>query len=177
MGMVRAVAGSDSGQSPGVGGRDNRMLRWYAIGLLIGVVQLLVTGIVPSGNAIRSVASIVLGLAMLLSLVLAGRAARQASLRPSWQGALVGVCYGVPAGLASVLFPLTPAQVAASLQKAQQRLHLTSAQLQVAQQHADSAAAHWESFVTGIVVSVLLGLLLGWIGSLFGRGAEEYRAV
>ncbi len=101
----------------------------------------------------------------------------RASLRPSAQAAAVGFCYGVPAGLVQVLFPPTPAQVAAALQKLQQKAHLTSAQLQLAQQRADAASAHWEGFVFAIVAYVLLGLLLGWIGSLLAGGAEDSRAV
>ena len=148
------------------------MLWWYGIGLLIGVLRLLIA-MLPAGNAIRSLGAIVLPVAILLSLILAGRAAKQATLRPSLQAARVGVCYAVPSGLAKVLFPATPAQVASALQK----LHLTSAQRQLVQQRAASAATHWENFLAVIVVYVVLGLLLGWIGSLFGRGADESRAV
>ena len=152
------------------------MLRWYGIGLLLGVLRLLVSAL-PAGNALRSGVAIVLLVAILVWLVLTGRAAKLAGLGAPLQALLVGVCYGVPAGLAKVFFPATPAQVAAALQKVQVKVHLTTAQLKLAQQHMESAAAHWEGFVTVIVVYGVLGLLLGWIGSLLGRGTEESRAV
>ena len=158
------------------GGAGKRMRWWYAIGLLLGVLRLLAATL-PAAAAMRSAASIVLVVAAWLALIVAGRAAKRASLRPSAQAAAVGFCYGVPAGLVQVLFPPTPAQVAAALQKLQQKAHLTSAQLQLAQQRADAASAHWEGFVFAIVAYVLLGLLLGWIGSLLAGGAEDSRAV
>ncbi len=171
------MAAGDSGQSRSGGERFRTMLPWYAIGLLIGAVRLVVGGILPAGSAGLLVPSIVLALAMVLLLVWAGWTARRSKLRPSWQAALVGVWYGVPAGLTNVLFPLTPAQVAARLAKAQPRLHLTAAQLQLAQQGADSVASHWEGFAETIILYALLGLLLGWLGALFAPGTPGSRAV
>ena len=164
------------GRSPSGGATSKRMLRWYGIGLLLWVLRLL-SALLPAGNAVRALGHVVLPLAILLTLILAGRAAKKAMQQPSVQGLLVAVCYGVPSGLVKVLFPATPAQVAAALQKLQQQVHLTSAQLHLAQQRADSAASHWEGFVIVVILYVLLGLLFGWLGSLFGRGGEESRAV
>lgn len=164
---------ADSPQRIAQGGRNKRMLWWYALGLAIGVLRLATVATVPPDTPLRSTSTIVLIVAIVLTVGLAGWAAQRAGLRGSQHGALVGLWYAMPAGLADVLFPLTPAQVAVNFQKVQQKLHLTAAQVHLDEQTVERASTHWESFVAAMVVYAVLGFVLGSLGSLFAGGPKR----
>ena len=166
-----AEAGPDQG-APDRAPSKHRMRVWYLAGLVVGVLNLAVGATLPPGAAPRAVLSVLLAVAALVVFALAGRAASQAGLRPSWQAALVGLGYAVPTGLVTVLFPPTSAQLAALLRKK----HATAFAIQAAQ-HANTAAIHWVGFVFSVVVFAGLGLILGWLGSRFARGSEAFSAV
>ncbi len=145
---------------------------WYAAALLLGGLNLAAGATLPVGSPLRSFLGILLFLSIAAVLVLAGREARRAALRPSWQGALAGICYAVPSGLVAVLFPPTLAELTAELR----RSHATSYQLQAAAL-SDTPAAHWSGFMIGVVVFAVLGLVAGWVGSFFGRQRDESGAM
>jgi hypothetical protein len=161
------MTGADA-EAPGRGGA-RRWLLWDVAAVLLGAVNLVAAATLPLGAPARVFLGFAIFLAILAVLILTGLDAARAGLRPSWQAALAAVGYAVPSGLSAVLFPPTLAEVRAELRRA----HATPYQLQTAAL-ANTSAAHWSGLVIGVVVFATLGLVAGWVGSLFaGRGPRR----
>lgn len=145
------------------------VIRFYAFAAVWGLVDALVTIL-----AVRQAHStdITVGVA-LIELVAAaiafaaGRRARANEGTPWRVGALTGLAYGVFAGWADFLIHMTRQELLA-------RTHgtpLPSGSIGLAVQAANSPAAHVVTWLGVMVESLVLGLILGWIGGLSVRGS------
>ena len=95
-----------------------------------------------------------------------GYRAKQRHGHPSWEAAGVGIAYGVPAGFAAFIRPPTVQQELALL-TAHAPPHTSRAALLAVAQASVTPAAHLASLVIAVAGSILAGLVVGWLGSLF----------
>jgi hypothetical protein len=123
--------------------------------------------------AVGSTASALVGdfiyVALVVLLALAGINAKRAGVRPFGRGAAIGLIYGVISDVGSILFPLSHHELALEMR----REFPTQNAHRIAQLVAEASAldARAAALLTNIVVSVIMGVVFAWLGSLVAKKA------
>lgn len=138
----------------------------YVLGFVVGLAALAVKASTPPLSALAGTLSFLLEILMVAVWAWTGYRAKQRHGHPSWEAAGVGVAYGVLAGLGAFVRPPTVRQELALL-TAHAPPHTSRAALLAVARASVTPAAHVASWVIAVAGSVVAGLVVGWIGSLF----------
>ncbi len=138
----------------------------YVLGFAIGLVALVAKASTRPLSSLAGTLSFLLEILMVAVWAWTGYRAKQRHGHPSWEAAGVGVAYGVPTGLSAFVRPPTVQQELALL-TAHAPPHTSRAALLAVARASVTPAAHLASLVIAVAGSVLAGLVVGWIGSLF----------
>ena len=140
--------------------------KWYGYAGALGLLSFIFHFV-----AVGSTASALVGdftyVALVILLALADINAKRTGIRPFGRGAAIGLIYGVISDIGSVLFPLSHRELVLEIQKEfpTQNAH------QIAQLVAEASTidARIAALVTNIVVSVIMGVVFAWLGSLVAK--------
>lgn len=159
-----------SSQNPG----GSRLRIFYAAAFVLSVIAIVLN--VMIGQTRLSSMPFISDIVLLLFIVIvavSGWEARRTGRRPSLTGLYVGLFYGVPTAIYELIAPVNQAALMAAI-------HQQYPQYSGAQLHRAAVVAAGAEHLAPIVVvigAVLLGLLFGWVGSLFFRKPPADQAV
>jgi hypothetical protein len=144
-----------------------------ALGL--GVLALILALVTAGRGPGATVGAWILDAALLVLLVLTGRQVRRGGGRPGWSGAAVGAAYGAVSGLSVFFRTISAGAIRAALSHATHTAHT----LTVSQTFhlVNSPGYRLVSWVSGLVILAVLGLVLGSVGGFFAPREGADRAV
>ena len=136
--------------------------RLYLAALVWGIISVIVSFIIMAGHhvSVPVLLQIVFDLVTAAIIFLAGRAAKQQGAKPVGAGVVSGLIFGVVSGWPAFFAHVTRSELTRSLHGR----HLSPAQFDAGLTYANSPVAHIVTWVGLIVVTVVLGLVLGAIG-------------
>ena len=139
---------------------------WYGYAVALGLFSF-----VFHFTAVGSTASALVGdvtyVALVILLALAGMHAKRTGVRPFGRGAAIGLIYGVISDIGSMLFPPTHGELVMEMHREFPTENAHRIALLVAQ--ASTLDARIAALLTNIVVSVVMGMVFAWLGSLVAK--------
>lgn len=139
----------------------SRIRAVYVAFALLAVLMIVLQA--ASGGSLSAAKAVVVDIVLLLLLglsALAGWEAKRVGRRPAVAGMYGMLVYSVPTAISTLVIPPPMAQIMAAIRAREPNLNAV-------QVHAAATSFVHVGVLVDIVGFVLLGLLLGWIGSLF----------
>ena len=148
--------------------------KWYGYAGVLGAIALILH-FVLSISASASVIADLLYIALIVLLVLAGIDAKHNRKKPVGRGAMMGLIYGFLSAVGSVLYVPNAAVMTHLMHK--ELPALSSAELAHLVAISATMPARIGALATNMVISVIMGLLFAWLGSLFAKNPGSDNAV
>ena len=137
---------------------------YYKLSALFGFLVLLL-GFLPLGiSKSLSFVGIIIEILGAAVLFIAGRSAKIQNIKPIKVGAIMGIIYGVLAGISVFFKTITRAQMLQQLKALHSNTPTPKGAITNALHTANSPVVHLVSFVAIIVTSILGGLIISVIG-------------
>jgi hypothetical protein len=147
---------------------------WAVIIGVVGLLNAAVLAVHSSTSKVSPILDYILYAAILVVALLAGRRAKQIGGRTWWQGAQMGIIYGVISAIGAFFQHTTLAQASKALSAVSSKTPVTAAQLQALY---NSPVYHIVELLISAVFLGVLGLLLGVIGGATARRQTEREAM
>jgi len=144
--------------------KERSLTTWIMWTVLLGVVSLILNVLAVHHPQVSSI-NWLLDILLLVLAYLGGRDASRQGRRPAWNGALLGVIYGLLVGVAGFYQHLTLAQL-----KSQVKPGVSVAMMTKFVDMENATSTHLSTLLIGAIFFGLLGLIAGYIGA---RGVQR----